>query len=220
MRTSSRSPCRRTAWTGGGFTPSDARRVPRFLAGGPALAYGPIVALSTVMGLDLALSQRPWPVVLVGLLDEPAHLLTTLIILGARPWVMLRGRWRWVLIGSVAIDIDHLPMYTFASTFAANGRPPTHSLFTVSALLVLAALVSSQLRAPLIAVSFGICSHLIRDLATGPGVPLYWPLSEASVHVPFVAYAVLLGVCAAQSTRRLFAWQRDETRTASLGRGS
>jgi hypothetical protein len=44
-------------------------------------------------------------------------------------------------MGSVAIDVDHIPLYTFAPGFIVSGRPPTHSLITVLALMIAAVLL-------------------------------------------------------------------------------
>jgi inner membrane protein len=44
----------------------------------------------------------------------------------------------------------------------------------------------------LLGAAAGVLLHLLRDVATGPGVPLLWPLSDASARVPYWTYAVLV----------------------------
>jgi inner membrane protein len=118
-----------------------------------------------------------------------------------------RRLWPWALVGAVAIDIDHVPMYTFSPDFAVDGRPPTHSLLTV---LVLAgvALACAPARVPFAGLALGLCLHFVRDVATGPGVPLFWPLGDAAVRVPYVAYLVVIAGAAAIATRKIVALTR------------
>jgi inner membrane protein len=154
-----------------------------------------VTALATVLLLDLVAAARPWPVPVVALLDEPAHLLTAWLVLGVLPRRTRPPR-PWVLLGAVAIDVDHVPLYLWhVGTATENGRPVTHGLLTVL-LLLAAALAVRRLRAPLTGLACGVTMHLVRDLATGPGVPLVWPLSPASVLVPYGPYAALLCVAA------------------------
>jgi inner membrane protein len=133
--------------------------------------------------------SHPWSVPVVGLLDEPAHLLTAWLFLGSLPGRPSRRFAAWALAGAVAIDVDHIPLYLgWAAIGTPGGRPVTHSLVTVGVLLVVAG--APRLRVPALGLAVGVLLHLIRDLATGPGVPLRWPLSEESVVLP---YAVEFG---------------------------
>jgi inner membrane protein len=137
-----------------------------------------------------------------GVLDEPAHLLTAAIVLSALPWPVRTRIWWWALAGSVLIDLDHVPLYTFAPDFSvAGGRPPTHSLATVLALLAIAA-ATPRVRRAFVGLATGICLHLIRDVATGPGAPLLWPLSDSAVRLPYPLYLTLLGAAAAVAVRQ------------------
>jgi inner membrane protein len=136
------------------------------------------------------------PLLLLGLLDEPAHLATAWLFLAA----FLPGRARalgpWVLVGAVAIDADHVPLYLWDALAAAPGaRPVPHSLLTV-AVLAAAAVASPRLRSPLLGLALGVVLHLVRDLATGPGVPLLWPFGPAKVIVPYAVYLLVLAVVA------------------------
>jgi inner membrane protein len=155
-----------------------------------------------VVGLDGILAARSWPIPVVGLLDEPAHLLTAWLVLIA----VARTRthcWPWVLLGAVAIDVDHIPLYLWGGPVAGvgGGRPVTHSLVTVLALLA-AAVAVRRARSVLGAVAIGVLLHLLRDVATGPGVPLWWPALPGGVLLPYEGYVVVLVVLAAVATAR------------------
>lgn len=97
------------------------------------------------------------------------------------------GRLPVVLAAAVLVDLDHVPLYAgVPGVAAAGGRPLTHGLLTVAVLLLLGRRLPAARWAAL-----GVCLHLLRDLATGPGVPLLWPL-DLVVRVPWAAYAVVL----------------------------
>jgi inner membrane protein len=154
-----------------------------------------LAALAGVLLLDLVQWSRPWPVVVVGLLDEPAHLATAWLVLAAVGSRVRPGLQRWALVGSVAIDLDHVPLYLGWDPIAAPvGRPVTHSLGVVAALAVLAAV--PRLRRPALGLCLGVLLHLGRDLATGPGVPLLWPLSVTGYSVFYAVYWTALTVAA------------------------
>lgn len=150
--------------------------------------------LVVIVALDVVQYSRNWPVPVVGLLDEPAHLLTAALVLLALPPRFWQPDGGWVLLGSVALDIDHVPLFLGDPGFAVDGgRPPTHSLVTVLVLLLGAAAVP-KLRRALGGLALGAGLHLLRDVATGPGIPLLWPLTRAAVAVPYLAYLTLLGL--------------------------
>jgi inner membrane protein len=158
-----------------------------------AVAGGAVVAIGA---LDLVHAAANWPVVVVGLLDEPAHVLTAYLLLLAmgRPLAPAR-RDVWALSGAVLIDVDHLPLFLGCPGWAvAGGRPPTHSLALV--LVLLCAGLAGRRAAALRYLAVGVLLHFVRDLATGPGVPLLWPLGS-SVLLPYAGYAALLCLAAA-----------------------
>lgn len=140
-----------------------------------------------------------------GLVDEPAHLATCLVALlavvtlgGIRPLVPFVAS---ALIASVAIDIDHIPGFLGWDWLAgAMPRPYPHSLFTVGALLALGWASRGDARQVSFGLAFGVGAHLIRDLATGPGVPLIWPFSAATVVLPYAFFAVGLALAAVLAT--------------------
>jgi inner membrane protein len=161
------------------------------------------MAVVCVLVLDRIISWRSWPLPVLGLLDETAHLVTACIALAAFAPAR-RQAWLWVLLGSVGIDIDHVPVFLFGVPVAEpGGRPVTHSLLTAAVFLILAAAVPKW-RTATACLAAGVLIHLTRDLVTGPGVPLWWPLPPDSVLLPYWLYILLLTVLAGVAvTRRL-----------------
>jgi inner membrane protein len=161
----------------------------------------PPLALLAVASLDLVSGSRSWPIPVTGLLDEPAHLLTAGLALGT---VTVRHRrvWRWLLLGAVALDVDHVPLYLWGVGGAVEGgRPVTHSLATALVLVAIAATVP-RVRTAAAALSAGVVLHLLRDAATGPGVPLLWPVRPDSVLLPYRIYLFVLATLAVLTTAR------------------
>jgi inner membrane protein len=155
----------------------------------------PAAGLSLILLIDGAQRAKSWPLPQLALLDESAHLATAALVLGAASRAVGRPVWPWVLIGSVAIDIDHLPGYLGVNGFAAyGGRPLSHSLAAVLALAMLGGVARPALRQPLVGLAGGVTLHLARDLATGPGAPLLWPLIPGNVRLPYPVYVALLVV--------------------------
>jgi membrane-bound metal-dependent hydrolase YbcI (DUF457 family) len=145
-----------------------------------------------------------------GPFDEIAHLLTTLLIV----WALFVPRFDRrqllpVLIASCAIDLDHIPGQ-FGSTLLTLGgpRPVTHSLATVTALL-LVALLWRRKRLVFLALTLGVVSHLWRDLAepAGSAVPLFWPISDEGVHLSSVFYLSSIAIFASVALGRC--WTRE-----------
>jgi inner membrane protein len=170
-------------------------------AGPVAGASVPLLVLLCVVGLDLAMSARQWPVIVTGLLDEPAHLLTAWLGLAAVGALSSRV-WPWTLVGAVAIDVDHLLLYLWNEPLhAAGGRPASHSLTTIAVLLAIA-LAARRFRTAAVGLAAGVFLHLVRDVATGPGVPLLWPLLDVNVLVPYWAYLAVLTVLAGAAACR------------------
>jgi membrane-bound metal-dependent hydrolase YbcI (DUF457 family) len=82
------------------------------------------------------------------------------------------------LIASVAIDLDHIPLYLGVGN--PYQRPVTHSLATV-VVVVVAAAVSRRHRAVLTGAATGLLIHFARDIAEGPpGVRMLWPLQNTA----------------------------------------
>jgi mannan endo-1,4-beta-mannosidase len=142
-----------------------------------------------------------------GLVDEPAHLATAAVGLAA----LLAVARRWpsrrflaaALVASVAIDVDHIPGYLGSHALAgALPRPYPHSLLLIAVLLSVAwASPRRDLGQISLGAAFGVGAHLLRDLATGPGVPLLWPFTDGVSTMPYAVFAALLGAGALVSLR-------------------
>jgi inner membrane protein len=172
----------------------------RGLAAGVVRVLAPAAALVAVVALDRLLAARPWPLPVQGALDEPAHLLTAGLLLAAagllgRPWA------RWALAGAVLVDLDHLLLWFGAPVAVGDGRPVSHSLAAVALLLAVAAAWPRQ-RARVAGLAVGIGLHVVRDLASGPGVPLLWPLLPENLRVSPATYLTVLAVAAAVAALR------------------
>jgi inner membrane protein len=167
----------------------------------------PVLALAAVCLLDAVHVARPWPVPVAGLLDEPAHLLTAWLILRAVVGPRLGGRWSgmlpWALAGSVLLDLDHLPIYLWSAPIALPGsRPVTHSIATLAVLLGVAAVTRRRTRTAALGLCVGVALHLVRDVATGPGIPLLWPIDQSDVRLPYGIYLAALGAVTAVAVLR------------------
>lgn len=163
----------------------------------------PLAAVAAIALLDLVAGLRAWPVPVAGLLDEPAHLMTAWLLLTAlRPATAPPWSWWPVLLASVAIDVDHLPIYATGGGFVVDGgRPPTHSLATVAVLVVLG--LAGQRTRWALGAAVGVLLHFVRDLATGPGIPALWPVLDTGVRVPYWVYScVVVGAALVAVGRR------------------
>lgn len=146
-----------------------------------------------------------------GLLDEPAHLATALIVLGALSRVRGSGldqRFGWSMLAcAVLIDLDHVPA-EFRAGALTNGtvRPYTHALWTVIVLtLAWATALFIRIRAGqrgpatveliLAGAAWGVAAHFARDIATAP-MSFWWPVTDIAVEVPYWWYVLALSVIA------------------------
>jgi membrane-bound metal-dependent hydrolase YbcI (DUF457 family) len=153
-----------------------------------------------VLGLDLlwSLAVGSTGSVAYGLIDGPAHLATcaiALLAVAAFAGSLLSRRFvAAALVASVVIDIDHIPGYLGSHVLSGSlPRPYTHSVLLVVIFLALGwASSRSDLRQIWLGVAFGVSTHLFRDLATGPGVPVVWPVSDGIAQLPYVVYAAIL----------------------------
>lgn len=161
----------------------------------------PLALLAVVVLADaLIAATDPRVGPLLGALDEPAHLATAgLVLLNLPP----QGRAFVVaaLVASVAIDLDHLPLELGSSVLTeGTPRPYTHSLVGVAAIAALTLALTR--RGPVAAgVLTGLLAHLMRDVATGSGVSLAWPLTAAAAGAPYALYLAALAVLTALALR-------------------
>lgn len=142
---------------------------------------GPLLLAALALAFDAVDRTMPFAVWTTGPVDEVAHLSTAalgLLVL-ARFIDAPRRFYVAALIASVAIDVDHIPLYLGLLGDQAQ-RPVTHSLSTV-AVFIVAAAASRRHRAVLAGVATGLVLHFARDIAEGyPGVRLLWPLQNTS----------------------------------------
>jgi membrane-bound metal-dependent hydrolase YbcI (DUF457 family) len=135
---------------------------------------------------------------LVGIVDWLGHLATGVVLVA-----LLRPSRRvalGILLGSVLIDVDHLPSELGTDLLTAGSdRPYTHSLAILLAVAAAAAVTRSRL---LLGGAIGLAGHLFRDIGTGDaGVPLLWPLSDTPAVVPFAVYVAVLAAVALIAAR-------------------
>ena len=162
---------------------------------------GPLLLATTALAFDAADRRIPFGVWTTGPVDEVAHLSTAalgLLVL-ARFIDAPRRFYVAALIASVAIDVDHIPLYLGLLGNQAH-RPVTHSLSTV-AVFAAAAAVRRRHRAVLAGVATGLVLHFARDIAEGyPGVRVFWPLQDTSW---MVGYRWFLGMIVVVTAARL-----------------
>jgi inner membrane protein len=156
-----------------------------------------VAALTLVLLVDLLWGaiEGSTGALAYGFFDEPAHLATCVIALSALALATRTALPRRfviaALIGSVAIDVDHIPGYLGSHVLTGSlPRPYSHSAALVLLLLALS-LVPRQAdgRQVWLGLAFGVSTHLFRDLATGPGISLLWPLHDGAIRLPYALYA-------------------------------
>jgi len=170
-----------------------------------------------------------------GLVDEPCHFATAMIVLGALCRCLGRppsiAFIRAMLIASVAIDLDHLPL-EFGSPVLTAGtpRPYTHALWVIvlAAVIALAARSrasepvrpppsgspqpssrprpSGRLRAVTVSAvaagaAWGLAAHFLRDAATAP-LSLWWPVTNTPVQLAYGWYLAALLIAVALPVHR------------------
>ncbi|MGH2802460.1 MAG: metal-dependent hydrolase, partial [Thermoleophilaceae bacterium] len=157
-----------------------------------------LACLATIVGADYVIRRRRPRWIVVGMLDEPAHVATAGLILLNLP---LRSQeWpsrEWTagyLAGSLLPDLDHVPLALRAvHPDPGDPRPVTHCLLAVAPMALWAARTGS---ATAKGAAAGMLAHFVRDLGIGTGAPLLWPATSRHVRVPYSLYAagcLLLG---------------------------
>ncbi len=127
-----------------------------------------LACVATIAAADYLIKRHHPPWLVIGLLDEPAHLATGLLLGGRDPVF---------LVGALLPDLDHVPL-AFRDPEPGDPRPKTHSIWAAA----VGAAVSRRLAA-------GMLAHLVRDLALDPGVPLF---GNRHFRLPYGAYALLI----------------------------
>jgi membrane-bound metal-dependent hydrolase YbcI (DUF457 family) len=162
---------------------------------------GPLLLAAVALAFDAANRRIPFGLWTTGPVDEVAHLCTAALGLLVLACFIDAPRRFYVaaLIASVAIDLDHIPLYLGLLGNEAQ-RPFTHSLSTV-AVFAAAAVASRKHRAVLAGVATGLVLHFARDIAEGyPGVRVFWPLQDTSW---MVSYRWFLGLIVVFTAARL-----------------
>jgi hypothetical protein len=171
-----------------------------------------LALVAAVAVTDLTIPWHGWGFVPRALVDEPCHLATALVVLGAITRVRgyLPTPWfAWTMLASsVLIDADHLPL-EFGSSLLTAGtpRPYTHALWVVALLALLAVTarrwdrrartpISGAVMGILAGAAWGVSAHFLRDIATAP-MSLWWPVSDVAVQVPYGWYLGALVVIVA-----------------------
>jgi hypothetical protein len=147
---------------------------------------GPLLLAAVALAFDAADRGISFGLWTTGPIDEVAHLCTAALGLLVLACFIDAPRRFYVtaLIASVAIDLDHIPLYLGLLGNEAQ-RPVTHSLSTV-AVFAAAAVADRRHRAVLGGVATGLVLHFARDIAEGyPGVRVFWPLQDASWMVSY-----------------------------------
>jgi hypothetical protein len=161
----------------------------------------PVLLAGIALAFDAAERRVPFSVLASGPLDEVAHL--TFAAVGMLVLACLidlpRCFYFAALIASVAIDLDHIPLY-LGLLENKDQRPVTHSLGTVI-IFAAAAVASRRHRAVFAGIVTGLVLHFARDIAEGPpGVRMLWPLQQTAWTA---SYRWFLGMVIALTVARL-----------------
>ena len=189
--------------------------------GAAATRPGPTVPaglLAVVFACDLLRDHKVQSRAVIGALDEIAHVATTsLVLLAVRDVIWLRERSadvRVALASTVLIDLDHLRPPSGSSSVFRGGRSSTHSITTVGAALLGAGVApTATWKRRLTSAAAGLALHIGRDVATGRGLMLWWPVSKEPVKVHYGYYAIACFGAAASAFFRLRAQRSGMVRT-------
>jgi membrane-bound metal-dependent hydrolase YbcI (DUF457 family) len=170
-----------------------------------AVVFGPPIALAIVLLSNHLVVEVQDHTALLALVDWSGHLATGAVVLLALAslgvaWARVPAFVIGVLIGSVAVDIDHVPaIVVHSQSFTAGtSRPYAHSIATVVALALIGA---ALLRRPdprpgqvSIGLAVGVAFHLLRDAAVprGVGLALWWPVTERAVQISPAVYVAVV----------------------------
>lgn len=156
-------------------------------------AFG-ITLAALILLIDRWLFGGSHTLIATGIADETAHASTMVIFLLAFPMITNGPFVAGCLIGSVAIDLDHLPLYLGSNVLTEQThRPFTHGLLTAGILLAVAVVAGGSWRWIGLGVATGLAAHFLRDMATSTaGVPLVWPVATTGFMLPYPVYAATL----------------------------
>lgn len=168
-------------------------------------------ALALIRVIDWWLSAAPRGLLGRGIADESAHLLTALVLLAAfaprAPRQLLAG----VVVGAVAIDLDHVPLILGSEWLTREtNRPLTHGLLIVACMGAVSLIGPPRWRTIVLGIAIGLIAHFWRDMATSTaGVPLLWPLDHQGFTLPYPLYfGSLIASVVISVTRSVFRGSR------------
>ncbi len=162
--------------------------------------WAPLLAVLVVLAVNPPLGHldAEKQFALTGLVDWTGHIATgvVLVALLCPPRRMAAA----IIVFSVVLDVDHIPLQLGSDILTAGTpRPYTHSLLTIVVVLAIAGATRSQVA---LGAAIGIAGHLLRDVGTGDGVSLLWPLTDAVASIPFALYiGILTGLAAVAALR-------------------
>lgn len=181
------------------------RRAGRPFGAGPSppdnLPHGLValipIAIALIVTKDVLLGRAS--LVVSGITDEPAHVVTALLVVGALYVLLGRPITRGVVVGAICggtlIDLDHIPLALGRDWLTSEtDRPITHSLLVLIPLLLVAVVLRGSRREVGLVTALALVSHFIEDMGDG-NVPLLWPVMHHGVSLPYAAYLGMLLVC-------------------------
>jgi hypothetical protein len=169
---------------------------PTWLLRGLAMLMAP--AMVVIMGIDLRIRGQE-RLLIHGIADEIAHVLTAVVMLSVFYAIGFRVNWIAAMIGGMLLDADYvLQMEDVVESVAGTGRGAIHTIGPTLAVLVVGALIP-PLRTLLLSLGIGMLSHLIRDSATA-ATPLMWPVSDYLFHLRYSLYLTFMVACTLVTT--------------------
>ena len=158
-------------------------------------AFG-LAGLVLILGIDHWLLGEPHSLLATGIADETAHLTTMVVFLLAFSTLRNASFVVGCLVGSVAIDLDHIPLFLGSNLLTEQtNRPLTHGALTIAVVLATSAIACGPWRSLGLGVAVGLAAHFLRDMATSTaGVPLLWPISTTGFMLPYPLYAAILAI--------------------------
>lgn len=152
------------------------------------------VLFGIILVIDRWLEGGTHSLLATGIADETAHASTMVILLLGFSVLRSAPFIAGCLVGSVAIDIDHLPLILGSNLLTEEThRPLTHGLLTMGIVLVMSLAARGNWSPFGIGIVVGLAAHFVRDMATSTaGVPLLWPVSTTGFLLPYPIYVALL----------------------------
>lgn len=155
-------------------------------------------AMAVIMGVDLRIrgSER---ILIHGIADEVAHVLTALVVFAAIRALGFPVNWVMAAFGAVVCDADYLLMWDhLMPQVGDSSRGVLHTVGPALA-LVLLGLVFPPGRVFFVSLGIGMLTHIMRDSATAATAPI-WPISMHVYHLRYSLYLAVLAMFTAVAT--------------------